>query len=239
MYKKVENRVKIDLTSPYTRPVCINFVRQVQNNSIIDLYRSNDNSVIQNDDISGLIRASSAHYWYQFKDTNQGNIVFKLKMRAKPGVQNYVAYLRPVRFQNNILDTEDMPLRRVIPDFAHKNNQVTMFTRLAPYTNGQINGYGWVKNFTLDPNFAGEQFVELEFSVLEEHLIRNSVDAVFLNLYIWGYERPSNAMNCSILLKTRRVPDDEISPQKYMYRSVNSNAYYYDVRRNRYSNKIA
>ncbi len=78
-----------------------------------------------------------------------------------------------------------MSLRRVVPDFAQKNNQVTMFTSLAPYTNGQVNSYGWVKNFSLDPNFTEEQFVELEFSLLEEHFIRNSVDAAFLN-FIFG-----------------------------------------------------
>ncbi len=38
-------------------------------------------------------------------------------------------------------------------------------------------------------------------------------------------------MNCSILLKTCRVTDDETRPGKYMYESVTSNAYYYDRRR--------
>ncbi|MCX8035358.1 MAG: hypothetical protein N3A71_03725 [Candidatus Dojkabacteria bacterium] len=234
--KNPKNRVTIDLTSPYTKPVCLDLVRKVQNDDIV--YRSNDDSVIRHDNLA--TRMTSVHTWYRFNGTNQGNIMFKLKMRAKPGVRDYVAYLRPVRYKNSMLEVEDMPLRQVIPNFAQKHNQVTMFTTLAPYTNGQIRNYGWVKNFTLNPDFAGEQVVDLEFSVLEEHLIRNSVDTVFLNLYIWEYDRPSNAMNCSILLKTRRVPDDEIKPEKYMYTPVSSNAYMYDNRTNRYrASKIA
>ncbi len=95
----MENRIKIDWTSPYTKPVCLDSSRLVKNNLLIDLYRSNDNSVIRNDKLLLLGGASSVHFWYQFKDTNQGNIVFKLKMRAKPGVQNYVGYLKPVRYK--------------------------------------------------------------------------------------------------------------------------------------------